>query len=211
MTNLYSPTRLRESAAVSGLLLVVFVIVHLLGLIPALMLPEAFESYAAMLHNSRWTPVIEIGVVISALVHITTTILKYLNNQSAGNHASLTSRRAAPIAAFASRTKAFAGIILLGFLIIHISQLRFTRPSDGFELAALQQILTQPLYLVIYISGSLAIALHLLHGAEAAHRSLGWLHPGNSKVLHQVGRVLASLIGGGFILISLAIALGSAA
>ena len=37
----------------------------------------------------------------------------------------------------------------------------------------LQQVLQQPLSLVVYAAGGLVLALHLLHGAEAAHRSLG--------------------------------------
>ena len=41
------------------------------------------------------------------------------------------------------------------------------------------QVLQQPLSLVVYAAGSLAIGLHLLHGAEAAHRNLGLLTPTN--------------------------------
>ena len=99
-----------------------------------------------------------------------------------------------------------AGVITLGFLALHLQQLRW-RPSDGLELEVLQQVLLQPISLVVYAAGSLAIGLHLLHGAEAAHRNLGWLTPANGQ--HPLGgRLLASGIGGGFLLISLGLALG---
>ena len=52
---------------------------------------------------------------------------------------------------------------------------------------------------------------HLLHGAEAAHRNLGLLTPANGPSLRWGGRLLASVIGGGFLLTSLGLALGGLA
>ena len=72
-------------------------------------------------------------------------------------------------------------------------------------------MLHQPISLVVYAAGSLAIGLHLLHGAEAAHRNLGLLNPANSPSIRAGGRLLASAIGGGFLLISLGLALGGLA
>ena len=70
------------------------------------------------------------------------------------------------------------------------------------------QVLQQPISLVIYALGSLAMGLHLLHGAEAAHRNLGLLTPANGPSIRWGGRLLATVIGGGFLLISLALAVG---
>ena len=72
-------------------------------------------------------------------------------------------------------------------------------------------MLLQPINLVVYAAGSLAIGLHLLHGAEAAHRNLGLLNPANGPSIRWGGRLLASGIGGGFLLISLGLALGGLA
>ena len=72
-------------------------------------------------------------------------------------------------------------------------------------------MLQQPISLVIYAAGSLAIGLHLLHGAEAAHRNLGLLNQANGLSIRWGGRLLASWIGGGFLLISLGLALGGMA
>ena len=56
-----------------------------------------------------------------------------------------------------------------------------------------------------------SVFLHLLHGAEAAHRNLGMLTPANGPSIRWGGRLLASGIGGGFLLISLGLALGGLA
>jgi succinate dehydrogenase / fumarate reductase cytochrome b subunit len=72
-------------------------------------------------------------------------------------------------------------------------------------------VLQQPISLAVYGLGALAIGLHLVHGAEAAHRSLGWLNPANKSAIRFGGRLLAALLSGGFLLISLGLALGTQA
>ena len=198
---------LRIASAISGLLLVLFLVIHLVGLMPAVICPETFEHYATALHHQPWLPMLETGLAATAAVHLSCTIAKTLRNRRAGNTAALRSRRGRPLEALASRSKIAAGVITLGFLILHLQQLRWPRPSDGLERELLQRVLQHPISLVMYAAGSLAVGLHLLHGAEAAHRNLGWLTPANGTSMRWGGRLLASGIGGGFLLISLGLAL----
>ena len=205
------PTFIRTGSALSGLLLVLFLVVHLAGLLPALIAPVQFEQYATVLHQQPWLPLLEISLAAIAAMHLSLTIAKTLRNRGAGNSATLRSRRGRPLEALASRSKVAAGVITLGFLLLHLQQLRWPRPTDGLERLVLQQVLHQPISLVVYVAGSLAIGLHLLHGVEAAHRNLGLLTPANGASIRWGGRLLASGIGGGFLLISLGLALGGLA
>ena len=205
------PTFIRTGSALSGLLLVLFLVVHLAGLLPALIAPVQFEQYATVLHHQPWLPLLEISLAATAAVHLSLTMAKTLRNRGAGNTATLRSRRGRPLEALASRSKVAAGVITLGFLLLHLQQLRWPHPTDGLERLVLQQVLHQPFSLVVYVAGSLAIGLHLLHGAEAAHRNLGLLTPANGASIRWGGRLLASGIGGGFLLISLGLALGGLA
>ena len=205
------PTVMRMGSALSGLLLVLFLLVHLAGLLPALMAPVQFEHYATALHHQPWLPLLEISLAATAAVHLSFTIAKTLRNRGAGNTAALRSRRGRPLDALASRSKLAAGVITLGFLLLHLQQLRWPRPADGLEREVLQQMLMQPISLMAYAAGSLAISLHLLHGAEAAHRNLGMPTPANGPSIRWGGRLWASGIGGGFLLISLGLALGGSA
>ena len=205
------PTFIRTGSALSGLLLVLFLVVHLAGLLPALIAPVQFEQYATVLHQQPWLPLLEISLAAIAAMHLSLTIAKTLRNRGAGNTATLRSRRGRPLEALASRSKVAAGVITLGFLLMHLQQLRWPHPTDGLERLVLQQVLHQPFSLVVYVAGSLAIGLHLLHGAEAAHRNLGLLTPANGASIRWGGRLLASGIGGGFLLISLGLALGGLA
>ena len=205
------PTLMRIGSGLSGLLLVLFLMVHLAGLIPALIAPMQFELYATALHHQPWLPLLEVSLAATAAVHLVFTAAKTLRNRRAGNTAALRSRRGRPLEALASRSKVAVGIITLGFLALHLQQLRWPRPADGLEKEALLQVLQQPISLLFYAAGSLAIGLHLLHGAEAAHRNLGLLTPANGPTIRWGGRLLASVVGGGFLLISLALALGGLA
>ena len=97
--------------------------------------------------------------------------------------------------------------------VVQITKIRWKALSDikGKISDRFQQVLRQPISLMIYAAGSVAIGLHLLHGAEAAHRKLGLLTPANGPSIRWGGRLLASLIGSGFLLISLVLALGGLA
>ena len=173
------PTVMRMGSALSGLLLVLFLLVHLAGLLPALIAPVQFEQYTTALHHQPWLPLLEVGLAATAATHLSLTVAKTLRNRRAGNTAALRSRRGRPLEALASRSKVAAGLITLGFLALHLRQLRWPRPADGLERELLLQVLLQPISLVVYAAGSLAVGLHLLRGAEAAHRNLGLLTPAN--------------------------------
>ena len=202
---------MRIGSALSGLLLVLFLVVHLAGVLPALIAPVQFELFAQALHHQPWLPVLEASLTATAAVHLSFTVAKTLRNRAAGNTSALRSRRGRPLEALASRSKMAAGMITLGFLALHLMQLRWPRPGDGLEREVLLQVLQQPLSLVIYAAGSLAIGLHLLHGAEAAHRNLGLLTPTNGPSIRWGGRLLAAVIGAGFLILSLGLALGGKA
>ncbi|MCH9713265.1 MAG: succinate dehydrogenase, partial [Cyanobacteria bacterium] len=128
----------------------------------------------------------------------------------AAGGAALRSRRSgplAPLAALAARSQVAGGVVLLLFLVVHLAQLRWPRPLAGAELAALGAVLASPWSLLLYLAGGLALALHLFHGGESAHRSLGLLQPANAAAIRAFARLLAVLIGGGFVAVTLVLAL----
>ena len=59
---------MRIGSALSGLLMVLFLVVHLAGLLPALIAPAQFEHYATALHHQPWLPVLEAGLAATALL-----------------------------------------------------------------------------------------------------------------------------------------------
>ena len=188
--------------ASSGLFLVFFLVIHLGGLVFAAMAPSAFEFYASVLHSASWVIVGEFILGAITFIHISLTLAKVISNYQNGYNSNLVSRRKDFLAVFAARSQPVGGIVLLSFLFIHLRQLRFPRPSDGFELATLQFVLSSPVNFSIYLLGALALFFHLFHGIESSQRSLGRLTPLNSSLIRALGRGLSLSISAGFVLVT---------
>lgn len=196
--------------AASGLVLVIFLLVHLAGLGLAWWDPAGFERYAAALHGAAWLPIVELALLALLLVHPLQALARAMANRAArgpaaGPHLSRRLGGAEPLAAAAGRLMPWSGGLLLLFLGVHLAQLRLRRPGAGQELEALLAVLRQPHWLALYAASGVAVALHLVHGQESAHRRLGLLHPRNAQPIRQGGRGLALLIGAGFALLPLAL------
>jgi succinate dehydrogenase / fumarate reductase cytochrome b subunit len=197
--------------AISGLLLVLFLVLHLGGVSLALLDPAGFEAWATRLHHQPWLPALELGLALALLLHPLLSLGRAVQHAAARGPIGTTraSRRSGPIEAVvarAGRWLPFSGALLLLFLGVHVGQLRWHRPPDGGELAAVRAVLASPSSLALYAAAGVAVALHLLHGLESAHRSLGLLEPANAAAIRGAGRGLALLLGGGFTLLALGLA-----
>jgi succinate dehydrogenase / fumarate reductase cytochrome b subunit len=198
--------------AVTGLALALFLVVHLGGVLLAVVDPVAFEGYAASLHRQAWLPWAEVALLFAGLGHPLLSLHRaHLNRQARGPVAGpLRSRRQGPwesVAALAGRAIPWSGSLLLLFLVVHLVQLRWHRPAAGAELAALMERLAAPWCLALYGAAGVAAGLHLLHGTESAVRRLGLLEPANAVALRLGGRGLALLLGAGFTLVPVALVL----
>ncbi|WP_259720493.1 succinate dehydrogenase [Synechococcus sp. CS-1328] len=205
----------RPLIAALGLALVLFLVLHLAGVGVALVDPVAFGRLVAVLHSAWWLPPLELALAAVGLGHGLAALLRVSRNaRAAGAQRPLVlrSRRAAAgpaeaLAALAARVAPWSGALLLLFLVVHLLQLRWHRPAAAAELAALRAVLANPGVLLLYGAAGAAAGLHLLHGVESAHRSLGWLDPINAGRIRMAGRWLALLLGGGFTLLPLALVL----
>jgi succinate dehydrogenase / fumarate reductase cytochrome b subunit len=198
--------------AVSGLALIGFLIAHLAGVALALVDPDAFEHYAASLHQQAWLPWLEGILAAVALVHPFLALRSVIANlrargQVMGPQRSRRQGAGEALAALAARLVPWSGLLLLAFLVLHLRQLRWQRPLAGGELAAVLAALASPWSLVLYVVAGASLGLHLLHGGESAVRRLGLLAPSTATPLRLAGRGLALLLGGGFTLIPLALVL----
>ncbi len=196
--------------AASGSALVVFLLAHLAGLMLASWDPAGFERYASALHRSAWLPALELALLALALVHPALALAKAVRNRAARGPVprqprSRQGKGIALLPVWAGRLMPWSGGLSLAFLAVHLAQLRLHRPPAGQELAAVAAVLRQPWWLALYLAAAVAMALHLLHGAESAHRRLGLLDPGNARAIRLAGRGVALLVGGGFTLVPLAL------
>jgi len=188
--------------AVTGLFMLLFVAVHLLGNSSIFAGPDGINTYAAKLHGLGpfvWVFRIFMGAMLA--VHVVFGVLLTLEN-SAANPGKYAVKKMLK-ATFASETMIWTGLLLLCFLGYHLAQFtlrvtpdigdaaRATRPGDVFSMVKASFRITW--ISLVYITAMVALFLHLSHGIQSVFQSLG---VSNDKALPQYeryGKLLSAL------------------
>ena len=206
--------------AASGLSLVGFVLLHLLGNL-SLYLPDKniFNAYANGLEGlGLILKVMEVGLLAVFVLHFGLGLALKIANRRArpvGYEASLQSKGGDNRNSFSARTMAVSGVLLLAFLILHIWQFRlgpgitenYVTLIEGQTIRDLyrlvQETFQNPLFVAIYAVAMVVLGLHLRHGIWSAFQSLGVLTDRNSGALYRLALVLAVGLAAGFFFIPL--------
>lgn len=162
--------------AVTGLLLLLFAIVHMVGHLQMFGGADMYNKYARFLQSLwevKWP--VRAGLLGLLILHVVLAIGLVARNRSARpvGYAVYRPMRASML----GRTMALTGIMILAFLIFHIYHftLQPTHPGNAYAMF-ITAFTNVPLYLV-YLVGMLLLTLHLGHGASSWLQSLGWRHP----------------------------------
>ena len=215
--NLFTSTVGRKILmAVTGLLLVLFITVHLLGNLSVFAGADAINAYAKHLHDLG--PLVWIfRLVMLGLfaVHITFGLQLYLENRAAtpDNYAV----QKTLVTTFSAKTMIFTGLIILAFVIYHLLHftVQVTNPAisahhlpldaamrpDVFSMVVLS---FQKVFIaVVYIIAMVALLLHLTHGISSWVQTFGWSTGPSQDKVTAVGKVLAIVYGLAYIAIPL--------
>src|SRR5436190_9578978 len=194
---------------VTGFALVFYLIIHIAGNLTVFAGPAFFNKYAFTLESNPLIPVIEIGLLLIALIHVYKTVRMYLGNQQARpvsyvqkKYAGKPSRKT-----FASSTMIVSGLWLVLFLIIHVPTFRseqYEWAAGGRDLYRIEmEAFRNPLIVAFYVVSMIVVGSHLWHGSWSFLQSLGVDHPKWTPRFMKAGRVLAVVIAGGFIVIAI--------
>ncbi len=197
---------------VTGLGLCLFVIAHLIGNLTLLIGKDIFNEYTYKLESLG--PVLyllEGGLVLCFALHA-----------MVGISIAVKSRSARPIAykavgyagepshkSYASRSMIVTGIIMLGFLVIHLWSFKFGAPlqieHNGVVMRDLYTLVITkfqtPLYAIGYTAVMLLLGMHLRHGFWSAFQSLGLTNPRLKPVIFGFGIFFATAIAVGFLMV----------
>ncbi len=212
--------------AFSGLGLVGFVIVHLLGNL-TLYRSEgtAFNAYAHTLDSLGVLKLIaEFGLIGVFGLHIYTGLTVKMHNLSARpiGYNQTRSKGGPSLSNPASRNMIITGLVILGFLILHIWQFRFgpgieagyVADAKGEAVRDLHRLVVEtlknPLFAGIYSAVMILLGMHLRHGFWSAFQSLGAMNARLTRPIYGFGFVLALLLAAGFLGIPVWIYFGGA-
>lgn len=188
--------------AVSGVILIGFVVGHMIGNLKVYQGPEAFNHYAEGLRtfgapffgNSQVLWIIRIVLLISVLVHIIAATLLTLQ-----------SRRARKVGyrkydndlvfSYASRTMVWGGVIILLFVVYHLLHLTTGDVHPDFIAHnAYHNFISGFRSLPVslgYIAAMIPLGFHLYHGFWSMLQTLGASNPQYNRYRRPVAAGLA--------------------
>lgn len=205
--------------AVTGIILILFVIGHLLGNLQIYLGPEWINGYSQHLHDLGpllW--LIRIFLLATVIIHIYVTIRLAIDNRRARPEAYVEKHHVK--ATFASRHMVMSGLIVLAFIIYHLAHFtvrvtdrRFALlkldPSGHYDVYSMMVYGFQNPYVsAFYLIGLFLLTLHLSHGSSSFFQSLGFNNQKLAPRLAFGGRVFAWLLFVGYTSIPVAVLLG---
>jgi succinate dehydrogenase / fumarate reductase cytochrome b subunit len=196
---------------VTGLSLVGFLVMHLMGNLMLYLGPELFNHYSHALISNPLVYPAEAGLVAIFLLHAWKTIQLTLASHHARPARYMEKRRAGHTSrkTLASSTMIWTGLFLLLFIPIHVKTFKFGAYYESVEPGVRDlhrlvfEIFSQPGYVAFYVIGMIVVGFHLFHGAASTIQTLGGDTPRVTPVVRRAGLALALVLAIGFISIPL--------
>ncbi|PKL87631.1 MAG: succinate dehydrogenase [Ignavibacteriae bacterium HGW-Ignavibacteriae-2] len=191
--------------AVTGLSLISFLLIHLIGNFTLYGGPEAFNGYVETLEIVK--PVIRVIELVLALIfilHIFNGIkLWYENKKARPDTYAVDSKK--ENTTFSSRTMIISGSIVFIFLVLHLATfwVAFNFSGDTHEKAMVYYSVVlewfqEGWYAGFYVIAVLLLGFHLNHGFQSAFQTFGWNHKKYFPFIKKLGTIYAILMAVGF-------------
>lgn len=210
-----STVALKLLMAGSGIIFILFVLLHMYGNLKAFAGHDSYNEYAEHIRTIG-TPILpysgylwiqRIVLIVALVAHVASAIVLWrraavqrpVGYQMKRNlHSSLS-----------SRTMRWGGVTLLLFIIWHLLQFTIVKinvqggaTNDPYNLLVDSFSKGAWWVTVIYLIAMLALGFHLHHGTFSACQTLGWTNTAAARARARVaGWVVAIVIAGGFSLV----------
>ncbi len=219
-----STVAMKALMAVSGLIMIGYLLAHMYGNLKVFSGQQAFDDYAHHLRTlgepilpyggALW--IIRIVLLAAVIAHAYSAIVLWRRDRAARGgttrYASTRAKRGVQ-RSYASFTLRWGGIIIILFVIYHLMHLTWNISAPGGASASPYERLVngfQIWWLVLaYTVAMLAVGLHLRHGVWSALTTLGAnTSPIARRRLNLLAYAGAIVITGGFLLIPFSILFG---
>jgi succinate dehydrogenase / fumarate reductase cytochrome b subunit len=196
--------------AVTGVILVGYVLGHMIGNLKVFQGAEKIDAYGEFLremggpmlgHNQAlW--LVRGGLLLAFVIHVVAALQLTLTGQRARpeGYGRRLDREAST---YASRTMRYGGFFLLVFVIFHLLHLTLGTVHPDFEHGAiyhnLQVAFESSLTAGVYVLAMIALGFHLFHGIWSGFQTLGLNHPRYNRYRRPLAVGLAIVIAVGFL------------
>jgi succinate dehydrogenase cytochrome b subunit len=208
--------------AVTGILLFLFVVAHLLGNLQVFAGPEKLNHYAQALRDLGpllW--VARLGLLALAIIHVAAALKVAKQNEAARPilYQKQASRQIRP----QTRFMLTSGLVILGYALFHLAHFTWGKIYPGYfdsmeklpdgserhDVYAMLVLGFQVWWLSgLYLAAMFCLALHLAHGLSSVPQTFGWNHAKYQAPFRLLGPVVAALIFLGYSSIPVAVLAG---
>ncbi len=204
--------------AVTGIVLVAFVCVHLLGNSSIFVGADAINAYAQKLHSlGPFVWVFRLVMLAAFVLHIVFGIQLTLENKAATPEANVQVKRLKT--GFGAETMIVSGLVMLAFVIYHLLHftVRVTNPEIYVPLGdpgmvdvyvMMVEGFKSTLSVIIYLAAMFFLFLHVSHGFQSLFQTLGLSNDKSLPVMGMVSKLIGFVLLLGYIAIPLSIVLG---
>jgi succinate dehydrogenase / fumarate reductase, cytochrome b subunit len=184
--------------SITGLGFCGFLAGHLSGNLSIYGGKEMFLSYAAHLHAlGVLLKFAEWGLLTFALIHVITGLTLFYQNYKARPIRYKIDKRAGG-RTLGSATMPYTGILLLLFVILHLSNFHFVDKTDTTIYAIVSQAFANPITVLIYTAAMVVAGIHVSHGFWSAFQTLGANHPKYMPFIQTLSLIFALIVTIGF-------------
>jgi succinate dehydrogenase / fumarate reductase cytochrome b subunit len=204
--------------AVTGIIMIAYLIAHMIGNLHAFQCPKEYNDYALFLRTfgepllpyRTLLTAIEIVLSLSVIGHIWAAVSLWRQAKRARPVGYVTKKANAQT--YASRTMRWGGVIILLFLIYHLLDFTAGAVNPGFVEGDVYRNVVASFSLwyvsLFYILAQVALGFHLYHGLWSLFQSLGWNQPRFNRWRSYFAHAFAWIITIGNISFPLAVLTG---
>ena len=191
--------------AATGIGLILFLLIHLIGNLTLFGGPEAFNGYVATLDIVKpLIRVIEVGLALVFIFHIINGVRLWIENKKANPKKYAINAQSKSSTLF-SRTMLQTGSIVFIFLVLHLATFWYEFNFAGYADTASHDYYSivvdwfrSPIYAGFYVIAVIILGFHLNHGFQSAFQTFGWNHKKYFSFITMLGSAYSILMAVGF-------------
>ena len=204
--------------AVTGIIMVLFLIAHMVGNLHVFQGAASFNDYSEWLREfgepalppRTFLTVLEIVLLASVLAHIWAAVSLWRQAKRARPERYVTKKAVAQ--SYASRTMRWGGVIIAGFIIYHILDLTFgVANPDGTDSTPYDRLVASfqnPVATTVYVITLILLGMHLRHGIWSATQTLGHSNRRRERTVNAGATAFATLLIVGYLVVPAAVVFG---
>ncbi|GLU49719.1 succinate dehydrogenase [Nocardiopsis ansamitocini] len=206
---------LKSAMAVTGLVLVLFLIAHMYGNLMIFGGQEVFDNYShhlrelgePMLPYAGTLWIIRIVLLASVLIHAYSAFVLWARAKRAtsvgGQRYHSSKNRTGVQRSYASFTMRWGGIVVLLFVIFHILHLTTNNIAPGGPSSSPYERVVHGFQIwwvvLVYVIAMAAVGFHLRHGIWSATQTLGQNKASRQRTINLVATAIAVVLTLGFL------------